>query len=808
MKFKIIALFFTALLTNNFIFSAAKHTLVEPKKAKIITPKIAPKIEHPNDAAKSDIAKNTSLVAPIHPSQSTTTSINNVPFGPELQTAKIAPSIIQGWQALYQAFLHANNQGNATPPNNALLAQHLSANFFNQIKNYADPKTFPQFNNDPQGSLHFNYVTKHLHDAAARIGSVVSTHGSSNIAISSSATCRDLGIIVNWYNNTDAQFSINQTDGKTSTQIGVLEPGLNGLNLHLAALQTPAPPSHAGKQTTPTTTQYFSLTEQNASNPIQIFIKIMTGAELIAFLRTLYRDPKAIKDDTFEMNGLPTSPEYITVPTDDYLVLIQNPTPATSSKREAQQRIQAIDITKFAQPYLLTMQINAEEVNPNQPKDHEESAPSDDKILVYQPSITIAQLMMNSTIKPINFPIIILPDFADKNPELHALWMLATTTTLAAHTDFKLFGKDSFANAFEYFNNLSCFNNQNRYVFFIDLYNRFSGNYVAYNATWLMANNVLETNLRHCSDISQIYTAQDPYGHVIVNEHEFYYTNFMAMLIPDAPQPHNAQIFFQAGFNTTYANPFNQLYSAIINVLKNDIKEGVFCAATQIQKNVFQLEWTNKKNQILNKQTLYLNTQPANIQISFLNQQPTWIGSSVPTNLLPLEIDQTTHFKVTEEFSVSNNKHILLAQATSAIDKQAVFLPLQFSQYPLQELYIDVFNRFNIKPFTRCYVIRNGVLPDPLVSLSQQDWQAGIYMVPVIENNEKITNSNPGSLTLDFYDSGKNYLGSMKTSGQYNNGTETGIRKPVKDYALYISQQQCLRWLYLSSGVCLKYEKI
>ncbi|MCX5924635.1 MAG: hypothetical protein NTZ68_04395, partial [Candidatus Dependentiae bacterium] len=166
-------------------------------------------------------------------------------------------------------------------------------------------------------------------------------------------------------------------------------------------------------------------------------------------------------------------------------------------------------------------------------------------------------------------------------------------------------------------------------------------------------------------------------------------------------------------------------------------------------------------------------------------------------------------FKVTYEFNSANEKHILLAQATSPIDKQEVFLPLQFSTYPIAELYVDVFNTFNVKPYTRCSIIKDGVVPEILAGLTQQDWQSGIYMVPIIKNNKNLSSSNPGALTAVFYKSDKTYLGEMTIPGQYknNNTSSTGIREPVHAYNAYLTEFNSLMDLYLSTGVLLQYSQ-
>ncbi|MFA5998763.1 MAG: hypothetical protein WC747_01960 [Candidatus Babeliales bacterium] len=717
------------------------------------------------------------------------------------------------WCSLYSAY-QAQSKSPVTTPQAVASSPEIASAYkaivqeqlFDRMLAYLNPKTFPKLLNDPQGTVHTNYATQHLRQALTRLASIskiIETKDAPQIEFIGDN--RDLGIIVNIQNNTNAEFSISQTslDGKTSVQIGQLNHGLNEVNLHTAALQRPAN-SKAAATSQPSNFS-FEITQSEAESPITISIKMMSGQEFLTFLKTLPRGKKAIEKDTFEMNGLPTSPEYLASPKDWYLVLIQNPTPATAAERDPNQRIQAINISKLTGPYLLTMQINQQDIEIKSSNVDE----TDSTKTIFQPSITNVQIMKNATTPTLTLPLLILPQFLWKLPTAQTLWMIMSTTQLALYSNFKFFGKDSFGDAFTYFKNLSCFDNQNRYAFFISLTNTFLPDYVIYNAPWLMASAIYETNLSNCSDIPLIYTGQDAYGHIVVNQHNFYYINFLAIFTPQIAQTETQTFFNEKGFNIAYAYPLSQLYSFIVNALATDIKEGIFGALTEITTGVYQLTWTNKKNKVITSQVLYLNAPISNVEISFVNQTTNWVGSSVPTQLIQLTPGTTTHFKVTYEFSPANSKHILLAQATSPIDKQAVFLPLQFTKYPINELYVDTFNTFNVKPYTRCYIVKNGILPEPLAGLTRQDWQSGIYMVPVVKNNKNLSSSNPGAFTALFYKSDKTYLGEMTIPGQYNNHntSSTGIKEPVHSYTIHFSEFNCLRDLYLSTGVLLQYSQ-
>jgi hypothetical protein len=677
----------------------------------------------------------------------------------------------------------------------------FTTNYFKIMQEYLGQKNLFSFSNDTLSAIYKNYATVHLYQAVSRLSSITEfKYDNGKPEIVSHGDVRDRGIIVDIYNNSKAQFKMYQKsiDGKQSVQVGMINPGVNDVNLHLAALQAVKTKASKGLDKT---VDYFELVEVGVQNPTKISLKLMQGSEFIEFLKTLPRSKHDISKNIFEMNGLPTSPDFIVNNNDWYFVLIQNPTPATESKRDPSQRIQLVNISKFTSPYLLNLQINQETFDLPSKTNSKQLT----KTNIFQPSFRSVHFMANAAVPILNTPVLLLPKFMSDISEIQSLWMILTTTMLAAQTQYKLFGLNSFADAFEYFKNLNCFGNQYHQVFFIDLYNRALPGFSLYNASWLISNAVCETDLEYCSDILQIYTAQDPYGHIIVNEHQFYYTNVLIEFIPKLDTKDLKELFMKNGFNAVYTYPLNQLYSIILNVLSSEIKEGVFGEITQTELGIFELVLKNKKDKIINSQKLYLYNQPANIQITFTNVYANWIGSSLPADLLPLEIGKTKEFKVTYEFSSANNKHILLTQHASAIDKQEVFLPLQFTEYPLKDLYIDLYHTFNVKPFTRCHIIKDSVLPECLTGLTQQDWQNGIYMVPIVRNNQNLSKENPGSLTAMFYGADKKYIGEITMAGElHNHGMLSGIYEPVNSYNIYNSDTYSLMNMYLSTGVFLK----
>jgi|GEM_PF-861357 len=769
-----------------------------------------------------------------------------IPFQKELQALTLlSPAqkteLSTAWTTLHQMYQKQNSTTPATtltPLQEKSIAPLFSTNYFELLQRYLSPTKFPKLPNDPEGLIHTNYATQHLTSAIARLASIFSVdydHGKPTIINHGDA--RDHGIIVNLQNNTNAEFSLYQTSlsGTTKVQIGYIKQGLNTVNLHTAALQKAAVATKNNATIPLDSVNSFDLYEVGAQSPTHISIQMMSGAQLVTFLQTLPRKNK----DIVEMNGLPTSPEYLAEPQDWYIVLIQNPTPKTAQKRDHNQRIQAINVSTYSNSYLLNMQINDEMITQdisayaNKPsvtdvyqpsstflewqvdvarkkqlKQYQKESKQPQQIHVYQPSFTSLQCLTNQKINMDALPMIILPQFLYDLPEIQACWMLMITAYLAASTNFQFFKKAPLGDAFEYFQQLGCFGINNKYALFIDLYNRFQPGYSLYNASWLMSHAMYETDLQNCSDITQLYTAQDSSGHFVVNEHKYYFINFLTVFTPKISKIDNQKIFATDGFNQTYAYPLNQLYFVVTNALRDDIKEGIFATLHQPKAGTYQLTWKNKSNKILSSQYVYLDNPLSNMQISFINQVENWVGSSVPTDLIQLQPNGTTHFKVTYEFSSTNNKHILLAQPSSALDKQQVFLPLQFTEFPIPELYVDVFRELNTAPYTHCSIIKDGILPAPLKKLTIDDWRNGIYIVPGIDNNGHLTADHPGALTLLFYKSDKTFLGEITVPGLISNSSDQGIPFPVSIYNVHLTKYNCQVYLYLSTGIFLQYNDI
>lgn len=816
--------------SSNILFSAVEKTPIVPTLSKPTAKTVSQSKNIPSEHVKAAIDTAPKTV-PAAKTMTSTTSVNPhaapvsstakpkmavsknngsshviVPYLKELQNAQMSPAIIAGWQELYEKFLQANDTNSSPTADSsavipgliqdpANLKTLLTTNFFNLMAAYLHPASFPKLANDPDSQIHFNYATTHLRDTAIRLGSISSiTDVSGAPTVQFKGDCRDMGIIVNIQNNTDAQFSINQTslDGTKTIQIGQLNPGLNEVNLHTAALQTSA---DATKSTIATTSNYFEIVENGTESTIQINLKIMSGTEFVTFLQSLPKNDPSQEPDTVLMNGLPTSSKYLATPQDWYLVLIQNVSTTTASTPNPNQRIQAINLSKISEPYLLSMQINQEPIKIKSTT-----------MNVLQPSITTALKIQNKSLNTTKYPLFILPQFLWNNPTLQAYWMLINSNLIATLSDDKFFGPKTFGDAFEYFSGLGCFDMQHKYAFCIDLYNLLKPGNQFHDTSWLIGSGLFATDLQHCKDFPQLHSSQDSNGNIIANGSGFFYLNFKVQLYPQATnEPNNNKLFATKGFLSVYAKPSYQSCNFLCSILTTDIKDGVFAELTEIQSGVYNLLWTDKKNKHLNHQFLYLNNPIDKITIDFINQNKNWTGSIVPSHLLNLKIGIKNDFKVTYESMPTANKHLLSIQATSPIDKSGIIRTTYFKTLPITDLYYDLYKTFQGADFTRCHIIQNGNLPLFLSNLTTQDWKNGIYLIPSIIKNTHTISQNPEYLTVTFYKSDKTLLGSINSKGYYQNNPATpGIQHFVNFYSIYSNAFNPLFDGALASGILIK----
>ena len=82
----------------------------------------------------------------------------------------------------------------------------------------------------------------------------------------------------------------------------------------------------------------------------------------------------------------------------------------------------------------------------------------------------------------------------------------------------------------------------------------------------------------------------------ISNEGNSAYLNFSTIFTPKMTQQNMQSLFNAQVFNTTFACPCNQRYSLTTNASLTDMQESIFGSITEEKSGVYNLTWTNKKN--------------------------------------------------------------------------------------------------------------------------------------------------------------------------------------------------------------------
>lgn len=706
--------------------------------------------------------------------------------------------------------------------------QALTTNYLTAMQNYLSSPDFPKFKNDPK-NIQYNYATSHLTKALDRLSKVCSISAEEDEPITKfSGDIADLGIIVNITNNSDRSFYVTD-QYSNKTPIARIEHGLNGVNLYTAALyQEPKEPK---EDSLPPCFSFFEIapaTMEPMSNEPLFTIGIYSGAQLINFLKMLPRkDP-----NIFEMNGCPTSQEYLANPQGQYMVLIQDPTPRTTTIRNLDQRIQAINLSVLTGPYLLTMQINETtdtQINPATKQ------PNDIKIL--QPALTTVQVIQkpapkstatgtsmqqgistaannttssqpqatpeqseSQTLDKSLLPLIILPDYLWDVTNMQLFWMLYTTSYIAALTDFSCFAAGNFGNAFEYFNNLGYFNTDSEYRFIIDRYNLLKAGETLFDANWLMGCALYESSLETCSDIPGIYSAQNSKGQMVANASTFYNTNLQVTLTPQLTQSPNQISFNKTSFNSVYNMPYHQIWTLIFSIPTADLKTSAFLEIEEVKSKLYKFTWTNKKNKTLDSQTIRIDFLTKNLFINFLTNSKNWTGSTINLILNPENSIQNKSLKIIY-FSSENNTHSIEATPLLSIDKIETIHTVEFKKYPLSNLYMDLYHTVNVAPYTRFYLIQNNNPSDFLQNITQQDWENGIYLIPSIEYTHKTSSLNKFILSVTFYKSDKKTI-----LGTISNNISNP--KSILGYNLGSNQfNATVLEMYISTGILLKYKQ-
>ncbi|MBP6892594.1 hypothetical protein KBB68_03370 [Candidatus Babeliales bacterium] len=807
--------------SSNILFSAVEKTPIVPTLSKPTAKTVSQSKNIPSEHVKAAIDTAPKTV-PAAKTMTSTTSVNThtapvrstakpnvaisknngsshviVPYLKELQNAQMSPAIIAGWQELYEKFLQANDaNSSATADSSAVipgliqdpanLKTLLTTNFFNLMAAYLNPATFPKLANDPDSQIHFNYTTTHLRDATIRLGSISSiTDVSGTPTVQFKGDCRDMGIIVNIQNNTDAQFSINQTslDGTKTIQIGQLNPGLNEVNLHTAALQTSA---DATKSTIATTSNYFEIVENGTENNWLISIKLMTGSELLASLEPI----SSTKPDIFLMNGEPTAARYIAKPNNVYLVLTNLPT-SINTNTQMNKRIQALDITEFSGPFLMTLQINP--IN-----DTTSQTNSTEPTIINQPSMISVQII-NPLLTPnkktnlkFNLPLFIIPEFLWKTPTntpstLQAYWMIIHTIYLKALSS-TLINKNNFGNSFEYFKTLECFDENKACRIVIDLFSILESGKTLFDAQWIIGSSVYEASKKIIFDIDQINSSQNAEDKIIANSQDAAIINCTCQINNNFFKKKN----LNSNFNNLYQIPYEQFHLFTIPNLNNLNKFIVFADLKKIDDNKTLFTITNKKNTILFKKTLYNITSFNSIEINFITNNKKWSGSTLEFNK---DIESSPSKKFEIQYQKLNKQFSLKALPFIRKNKKTFQHVIEFTkQPPIENLYIEAYEKRNISSYATYNLIKNNNSPSFLQKLTLADWMNGISLISVIKNDKETKSQK--NLIIKFYKE-KKYLGEL---------TFKNIKKSIKAYNLKSSNFDPAFDIYLTTEIILKYK--
>ena len=358
---------------------------------------------------------------------------------------------------------------------------------------------------------------------------------------------------------------------------------------------------------------------------------------------------------------------------------------------------------------------------------------------------------------------------------------------------------------FYYYQELGYFNTNNEYRFIIDKYNMLKAGQTLSDNHSLIGSAIFESSITNCNDIPAIFASENTKNNIVGNNNDASYLNFFVAFQPSTEEQANKTFFEKYGFNNSYSMPYHMLYTLIVSLPTTNIDGRFFCTITQTEQNLYNITWSNKQNKILNSQTIFVNFDFSNIIFQFLTTDKNWTGATLHKYNLNNNIRKINELKIV--YSQLNNQHTLQATYASPIDKINFIHTIEFTQYPITELYYDLYKTFQVLPYIRCNIFQHGDLPDFLQNLSTTDWQNGIYLIPNIENNDLLSEKNPGTFTVTFYKSdGKTILGSTSTTqGLLNNTTQSQFIEPIKIYNLYSAQFNPVIQAFLTSGILLKY---
>ncbi len=445
------------------------------------------------------------------------------------------------------------------------------------------------------------------------------------------------------------------------------------------------------------------------------------------------------------------------------------------------------------------MQVNEQDVEVQSSSDSKTKTTQS----ILQPSFVSSQSIKKQSNNQIQLPLLILPQFLWNIPVLQLHWMMLSTMYLAAMTDFEFFGDKCFANAFTYFDKLGYFDEKYQSRVVIDLYNLLEPGKALYDAAWIVGSSLYNSRLGDSMDVPQIHTTQNSQNYIVGNGIDGFYINFLFEFNNKKKSQH-VSLLNQQEFTKMYDMPYQDIF--IYSVERSILNEELFITIVGDQGANQRLICEDKNDQIHLSQMLYLDNSLTNIKLVFLSDHSNWVGSVVPDHCIGVLKNGISRFKIVCNYDQLTNKHYLRAFLTSPIDKMSIIHTVNFSEYPITELYYDVYHSFKVLPFTRCYIVQNNERPECLSGLTENDWRDGIYFILSVKNNDSLSDTNHGYITITFYKGDKTLLGSFDSFGLYNNTQGVvGVRERVSAYTLSGKEVNSIYNLFLSTGILFKY---
>ncbi len=233
-------------------------------------------------------------------------------------------------------------------------------------------------------AMAYDYINLHIIPMVNRLKPLCSYNLNSNLINinSPNVTPYDNGVVVAIQNNTGDELTIYQGTPLQTNQIGTLAAGNNNYFLHTASLMPSSAATSSVQNGTsssaPNQSQMISIID-TSSNNIGTYIQILSGTQLVSLYNALNTEISNVFVPNQTSNYNQAGLTYQASMNAAYVV-ITNFNPSLDSSNtlnvlnlpkdtQAQQqiinsyRIQAVNVDEFSlQPYLLTMQINKENI--------------------------------------------------------------------------------------------------------------------------------------------------------------------------------------------------------------------------------------------------------------------------------------------------------------------------------------------------------------------------------------------------------------------------------------------------------------